>query len=187
MVERIALTVLGFLLTCIVARFIYFQSKLVAITRHLNAFVGIVNTTSDRDSNAQAYAQAHVDLAERWPEITELFAQAHIRLVFGRKVGFSGFQPTGSISVWETLGADGGEQSRLILEALHQARGYYRTRRNESISPVFWIESFLNWPRSLLGYVGINREGTFAKIVQAVVLILEIALPILAAINPTSL
>ena len=123
----------------------------------------------------EAYALAHADLAERWPEMTELFAQARLRVLFGRQVGIGGFQPTGSISVWESLREDGGEQQRLILEALHQAKGYFRTRRNESFSPIFWIESFFMWPRSLLSYLGISSNGAFAKSLQILVLILEIA------------
>ena len=188
MIESIALTMAGFIVICIIVRTIYFQSKLMAVTRHLNAFLGILEATSERKSDMQAYAQAHANLAERWPEITALFAQARLRVLFGRKVGFGGFQPTGSISVWESLSEDGVEQKKLILEALHQARGYFRSRRNESFSrPIYWIESFINWPKSLLGYLGIDREGAIAKFLQIVVLILEIAVAFIAAINSISL
>lgn len=183
MVERAVLAVLGAFVICLITRTIYFHSKLLAVTRHLSAFIRIVEATSDRESDMQASAEAHAELAERWPEITKLFAQSHIRLVFGRKVGITGFQPSGSISVWESLGEDGFEQRKLMLEALHQARGYFRSRRNESYSPIYWIESFINWPKTLLGVLGFNTDGAFAKFLQILFHILEVALAVSALTN----
>jgi len=62
----------------------------------------------------------------------------------------------------------------LSYEAFFQTKGYFRGRRNETLSPVFWIESFLNWPKTLLGHLGFNIEGAFAQFLKIVVLILEI-------------
>ncbi len=169
-IEYVAIRLLALIAICMVIRFTYYHLKLRAISQHLNSYFRILEEVSENKSDMNA----HAELAERWPEITKLFGQAHFRLVFGHRVGISGFQPTGSISVWDSLGERGDEQRRHILEAFYQTKGFFRARRNETLSPVFCIESFLNWPKTLLGRLGFNIEGAFAQFLKIVVLILEI-------------
>lgn len=183
MVEHVILAALAALVTFVILRLTYYHSKVMAATRHLNAFLAIIEATSERNSDRQAYARAHTDLAERWPEITELLEQARIRVLFGRNLGFGDFQPSGSKLIWQILGDTGFEQRRGVLEAFYQARGYFRARRNESISPIFWIESLINWPRAILRFLGFSSDGMFAKLLQVAVLILEVAAGIILVAN----
>ena len=45
---------------------------------------------------------------------------------------------------------------------------------NETFSPIFWIESLINWPKSLLGLLGFEKEGAFAKLLQILFLVVEV-------------
>lgn len=167
MTENIVLLIVSLVLICLFMRFIYFYAKLRAMNQHRDAFERFLVATQEKPSDYQPYAE----LAESWMEITKLVRQAGIDVVLLSRAPSIGMARTTSISILKDLSI---AEKLPILESIQQSIGYFRARRNETFSPVFWIESLIGWPRSLLGFFGFDSNGTFAKFLQIVVLILEI-------------
>lgn len=176
MIDHVALILAGFFVVCLIVRPIFYYAKLRAMYQHRDAFVRFLNATSENPSDYQPYAE----LALKWKEITNLVRQADIDIVLLARAPSHSMVCTTSIMVFKDFTLNEKFQ---VLESIDQAIGHFAARRNESFSPIFWIESLFNWPKSLLGSLGFKSEGAFAKILQIVVLILEIAVAVLAVTN----
>ncbi|MDE2749292.1 MAG: hypothetical protein OXI34_10030 [Chloroflexota bacterium] len=179
--ESVALAITAFIVICMILRFLYYHAKLLAILRHRYAYGQFLNASQQNPSEFQPFGE----IAERQTEIITLFQEARQsphQLTVVKPLGY-GQLGTASTSAWENIHDPSHETASANLQSFHRTIGYFRARRNETFSPVFWIKSLLNWPTSLLGFLGFNREGGAAKFLQIVVLVLEFSGGVILAIN----
>ena len=159
-VERVAIVVAGLILICLIVRFLYYHAKLGATYQCRDQYLQVLERLSQDQQDLQHYDK----LAEVEARFTRLFKQANS-------------SPTGFIirNEPETFGAFGPSPSmvRTYLQSFHASIGYFLARRNETISPIYWLEAFFNWPKTLLGMLGFNRQGSFANLLQLLVTMLE--------------
>lgn len=171
-VERVPIVVAGILLICLIVRFLYYHAKLRAISQHRNAY----GTFLDQASKDSKQFKAFGDIAERQPDIVKLFEEAgqspHQQAVV-QPMGH-GLVGTGSANAWTNLHNNDHETVSANLQNFHRTKGFFRARRNETFSPVFWIESFLRWPNILIGFFGFNSEGRTAKLSQVSAIVVEV-------------
>ena len=60
------------------------------------------------------------------------------------------------------------DMSSAAQRLMREAIGAYRARMIEAFSPIYWVESVLYLPRTVLRYLDLPAEGTGAKIAQLV-------------------
>jgi len=48
----------------------------------------------------------------------------------------------------------------------NEAIGYYRDRTVEAFNPLYWVETLIYLPRTLLSYIGVNPENVVVKSLQ---------------------
>lgn len=180
-IERVALITVAIVSVSLVLRLIYYHAKLRATTHYRNAYERFREATASDPANHSLYAE----LLEKQTEIVKLFKEAQLSpptISYVEPAGYGYVHPT-RVSSWDNLHHDSAELQLHNMHSFHRAMGYFRARRNETISPVFWIESLVNWPRLLLGFLGFNSEGAFAKFLQMIVWILKFAVGVLAVAN----
>ena len=179
--ERVALLIAAVVVVSLLLRFIYYHAKLRAVTRYCNDYERFREATSSDPANHSPYA----DLLEKQTEIVKLFKQAQLSpptIAYVEPAGYGYLQPH-RLSSWDNLHHHSAELRMHNMHSFHKSIGYFRARRNETFSPVFWIESLVNWPRSMLGFLGFNSDGAFAKFLQVAVLSLEVAGGVILAVN----
>ena len=151
-------------------RWLYFSLKLWDANRLRDEYMHVLYELSKDQQDNKRYDK----LAEVEARFARLFKQ-------------SNSSPTGFILRRESeiFGEFGPSPSvvKTYLESFHSCIGYFRARRNEARSPVFWLESLFNWPKTLLGFLGFETDSAIAKILQLLVFILEIAGALIAAAN----
>ena len=170
--EQIAFPVTGLVVFLLVVRALYYHSKVLAISKHRCAYVNFVNTARQNPSEFEPYGE----IAERQTEIVKLFEEAgqsphHLAVV--QQMGY-GIVGTGSTNAWINLHDHSHETVSANLQNFHRTKGFFRARRNETLSPAFWIETLINWPATLLGRIGLDPEGSIASIVKLLALVAEI-------------
>ncbi len=171
MTDQIALLIVVAIGVSFLLRLIYYHAKLKAITHYFKEYERFCEATSSDPTNHGPYA----DLLENQTEIVKLFKQSHLSpatVSFVEPVGY-GFVQQRKASSWDNLHHNSAEYRLHNKHTFHKSVGYFRARRNETISPVFWIETFLIWPKSLLGFLGFDEEGFLANRLNTVILILE--------------
>lgn len=181
LIERVALVAVAIATVALLLRLIYYHAKLRAISRYHKEYEQFREAATSDPTNHNLYYA----ILEKQTEIVKLFKQARRTspiISYAEQAGY-GLVQSRQLSPWDNLQHDSAEIQQHILFSFHISIGYFRARRNETVSPVFWIESLIIWPRSLLGFLGYNNEGAFAKLLQILVLIFEIVVAAFAATN----
>ena len=75
---------------------------------------------------------------------------------------------TGMLPTWENLHSNERQAVHSNIQSFHRAKGYFRGRRNETLSLVFWFETFINWPATVLGIIGLDKSGSLGKLLKLV-------------------
>ncbi|MDE2775078.1 MAG: hypothetical protein OXI77_03960 [Chloroflexota bacterium] len=163
-------TVIAVGLLVLVVRWLYFNSKIYAVNRNRDEYMRILEALSNGQQDFMHYDR----LAEVEARLSRLLRQ-------------SNSAPTGFILRHEPemFGAFGPSPSvvRTYLQSFHESIGYFRARKNETVNPIFWIESLLNWPKSVLGMLGFNEHGAFANMLKLLVLVLEVVVGFLLVVS----
>ena len=169
MFEQIVFVLFGFAVISLLIRCLLNISRLTAVRSHLKAYNSLMKQAEDDPTSVKPYT----DLAERKTEIIKLFQITGISPPSFTRPAMSG---TFSDDPLDTIRRPSQPRVQLrSIESFHEAIGYFRARRNETIDPIFWIESLLNWPSNLLGLFGFDSNGPVVKFFQVMVLALEVA------------
>ena len=155
-----------------IIRLIDFQLNLWAIKRYWKQYADYLNTLLV-DGNWQ---QSFDKLNESQTEIVRLFEQANLapkNISVVERMGY-GYIGAGQVRAWDHL-----TNSRLDIivsnqKSFHEAIGYFRARRNETFNPAFLIKCLVFWPRSVLAYLGLNKDSSLVKILQILVWLIEV-------------
>ena len=102
MIEDNARVIVGLVLFCLIMRFMYYYLKLRTVKQHRVAFERFLETTQEKPTNYQPYAE----LAEKWKEITKLLRQADIDLVLLQRTPSGSMMRTTSILVLKDFSND---------------------------------------------------------------------------------
>lgn len=166
--DHVALLTIG-VLAC---RWLYFHSKVWNISRLGVAYERNIDTVTRNPSDSQPFRE----LSEMQPQVSRLFKQAGLRspqMSFTQATGL-GQGITGMVPTWENLHSSEPQAVYSNIQSFHRAKGYFRGQRNETLSLVFWFESLINWPATVLGMIGLDKSGSLAKLLKLVALVLEI-------------
>ena len=155
----------------VVLRWLYFHSKLHE-TRHLREeYSRLLN---ELEENPQ-YQYERIDkLAEINQGMHSLFKQANTIRPF---ISFSQ-EP-------EPFGTMGPSPSsvRGALHSFHDTVAYFRVRRNETLSVVYWFETIGNLPKKLLEYLGVDPHGRLAEFINVLARVVAIVVGVLAILE----
>lgn len=150
-------------LVFIVLRWLYFCLKLRSTHQCRKEYLQILEILSNREQqNFQNYDR----LAKIEQDYFKLFEQAkiyHSMIVVPseQQEKYGDMGPTSSVVKYN-------------VQMFSETIGYFQARTNESFSPVFWIESFINWPKTVLGNLGFNQDGAIANFLKLAFLFLEV-------------
>lgn len=124
-------------------------------------------------------------ISERENEIIGFFRRAKLEEPVKPSaipMGFGYVQPQ-NLLVWQNMHLNDDFVIVAVEVSFHKAIGYYRQRRNEALSPQYWIEFALFAPRNLLSYIGFDGNSAAVKAFQAIAWIVELAAAIVAIVE----
>ena len=160
-IERAAVAiVIG--LGILVLRRLYFDRKLAEVNRYRDEYSCVLNTISKGGQDVQHYDR-HAEIEAM---LVKLFKQANeyhpLREAFDDRS--------------RRYGAKGPTDSHVenILQSCHETIGYFRARKNETFSLTYWIETLFDWPKTAVGMLGFDRDGSAANFLKLAALIIEI-------------
>lgn len=120
------------------------------------------------------YKKWHASRDERFLEskaqVVKLVKDAGVadqRISVSELVGYGSYQVRDA-SVLDNFPHLRQDMSTAAQRLMREAIGAYRARMLEALSPLYWIESVLYLPRTVLRYLDLPAEGTRAKILQVV-------------------
>jgi hypothetical protein len=99
-------------------------------------------------------------------EIINLFNRANISdsaLPSIQEMGY-GKLATFNAPVMRNMFSNDGRIVCIVNDMFNEAKGAYRQRSLESFNPIFWIESIIFLPRSIISYLGLSTESIMTKI-----------------------
>ncbi len=114
-------------------------------------------------------------VAEYQSEIVRLFRAAKVtegQIAYVQPLGF-GTVSNNKASTWENLAVPNSEIFSIVKHHFHIAIGYFRARRNEALTPGYWIDLLIFWPQHVLGYIGVPVENLFSKLFQVTIILVE--------------
>ena len=166
--------ILVFLFIALV-RSVYYQMKLRSIEGYWSEYQGYLNAISRDKYDWESYDK----FAECQTEIIKQFEQAGLTSkpvpVYGEfPLGNNLQVQTGTAKSWEHLTATDERFVAMNRKTFHEAIGYFRARRNETFSIIYWIELIVFHPRKILSYISLVDEASvWAKGIHVVALIAE--------------
>jgi hypothetical protein len=101
-------------------------------------------------------------------QIVRLFKNAGIQdqtLPSIDPIGF-GYVQTSHPTVFNNLTFKRNDFVNATIGMFYESIGVYRYRMLETINPLYWIESIIFLPKTLLNYLGVSPESVVIKIVQ---------------------
>ena len=161
MIEQIILVLLCLFAILVISLNLYFRSKVLATERLRSQYLNMLDVLSNDHENLRNYDR----LAAIEKESVKLFKQA--------KVYFPGAIISREPMPFGDLGPRPSEV-KTNLGLFQNSIGYFGARRNETRSMVYWIESLINWPKSVLALLGFDRNGSFANVIQLILWIVQI-------------
>lgn len=170
------LLILAFLIIVLV-RIMYYQVKLRSIEGYRNKYQSYIDAIS-KDANDWESGER---FAECQSEIIKLFEQAELSSspvpVFEDfPLGNNLRVQTGTAQAWDNLAVT---EQRFVASnrlTIHAAIGYFRARRNETVSIVYWVELVVFHPRKIVAAFGGSTTGVVANVTNIVALIGEVIL-----------
>lgn len=109
-------------------------------------------------------------IQEHRQKIIKLFKMAGLEnflIPSAEPMGF-GFVNTGGFTLFENLSVLRTDVAAMVIKCFKEARGVYRSRIFESLSPIYWIESVVNLPKNILKYLGLKSESIIIKFFQII-------------------
>ena len=168
------LLILAFLFIVLV-RTIYFQVKLRSIKGYRSKYQRYLGAISKDGNDWESFDR----FSECKTEIIRLFEQAELS---SRPVPvFEDFPlgnnlrvETGAVQAWDHLTVTDERFVASNRGTFHQAIGYFRARRNETFSIVYWVELAVFHPRKIVAALGGNEDGYLAILANFVAIVGEI-------------
>ena len=159
------LAVLLFLLV----RTIYYQTKLRSIEGYRSKYEKYLDAISKDGSDWESFDR----FAECQTEIIKLFEQAGLSSglvpVYEKfPLGNNLHVKTGTVQPLEHLTATDDQIVASNRKTFHEAIGYFRARRDETVSIVFWVDMLIFHPRKIVAAVGGNKDGLVAILLNVV-------------------
>ena len=157
-------------------RNVYFHKKLRSTQRYWSEYQSYLDAISKNANDWQSYDK----FAESHTEMKKLFQQAGLSSVtvpvfekapIGRNLKVQ----TGTAQTWDHLDTTDELFVATNRKTLHEAIGYFRGRRNETCSIVYWIETVIFWPRHVLTYLGLNKDSSTTKVLHILAVVAELA------------
>ena len=171
-IQQLLLILISIVIFVAIIRLIYFQLSLWAIKRYRNQYAGYLDALSVDEND---WRQSFDKLNESQTEIVRLFEQANLapkNISVVERMGY-GYIKAGHVRAWNHLTNIRIDIVDSNQKSFHEAIGYFRARRNETFSIVYWIECLVFWPRNLLAYLGLGKDSALVKILQTLVLLAE--------------
>ena len=171
-IQQLLLILISIVIFGAIIRLIDFQLNLWAVKRYWKQYADYLNTLLV-DGNWQ---QSFDKLNESQTEIVRLFEQAGLApqiISVVEPMGW-GYIGTGHVKAWNYLTNSRFDIIVSNQKSFHEAIGYFRARRNEMFNPVFLIKCLVFWPRSVLAYLGLNKDSSLVKILQILVWLIEV-------------
>jgi hypothetical protein len=96
------------------------------------------------------------------PELRDLLKRA------GEPVRFDRLQEQ-SIKKFDNLSLLNPDMVDYVRHSFHEATGIYRVRLYECINPLYWVETAIFLPSTLVGYLGIPAASSIGRAANVVV------------------
>ena len=168
--QQLLLILIFIMIFAAIIRLIYFQINLRAIKRYRNQYTDYLNALSVDENDWQSFDKFN----ESQTEIVRLFEQAGLEPQTVSVVELIGYgYKTRRATAWDNLANTRPDIVGLNRKSFHGAIGYFRARRNETFNPAFLIKCLVFWPRSVLAYLGLDKDSLLVKILQILVLLAE--------------
>lgn len=74
----------------------------------------------------------------------------------------------GNISVFKNLDSRREDIMQLVYSILREINSIFKSRIIDSFNPVYWIETVIYLPRTILFYFGVKADNTIVKIFQII-------------------
>lgn len=84
------------------------------------------------------------------------------KIPYAQPVGY-GQMATGSASVLDNFPNRLEDHAVFTSRLIDEALGVYRQRFWETFNPLYWIDSILYLPRTILSYLGLKPDSVFVK------------------------
>ena len=169
------LLILVFLFIMLV-RSVYYQMKLRSIEAYWTKYQSYLNAISRDENDWDSFDK----FAECQTEIIKQFEQAGLTTkplpVYGEfPLGNNLRVQTGTAKSWEHLTVTDERFVATNRKTFHEAIGYFRARRNETFSIIYWTELLVFHPRKILSYISLVDEASvWAKGIHVLALIAEL-------------
>ncbi|PKM74994.1 MAG: hypothetical protein CVU92_03640 [Firmicutes bacterium HGW-Firmicutes-17] len=103
-------------------------------------------------------------------DIQKLFSRAHIKNSYvpvTQPVGY-GYLQAANYPIIDNMFVKDQRVVSAIIGMFEEATGVYRRRIFESFNPIFWVETIIYLPRSIIAYLGLSTDVIAVKIIQVI-------------------
>lgn len=103
-------------------------------------------------------------------EIKKLFSRANIEnsyLPVTQPAGY-GYFHSANFPIIDNMFVNDSRVISAIIGMFEESIGLYKSRIFEAINPLYWIESIIYLPRTVISYLGLSTNAIAAKILQVI-------------------
>ncbi len=157
-----------FLLIAVI-RTAYYWERLLFLIKLEKDWFDYLKKNADKD--------LYRSLLERKSRLINLFKEAKVQqavLPRVQPVGYGLVYPD-QIDVLENFTFKNKKISEAFYVKLCEVVGYYKSRRNENINPLFWIKVIVFLPKLMIRFLGFESFKTLTNLIQMIYWIIGIA------------
>lgn len=141
-------------------RFVYYAERACFLKRFLDEYSNYMKKPSD------AAAEVLLDGKVRMKNLLMESAVSKAQVTRVEPIGY-GLIKTSHTDVVDNFMMKDQEIVTTFLQLSHEALGYFRWKRNETVNPIFWIDFVVRLPKYLIEYFNPDASsGPFYKLLQ---------------------
>lgn len=109
-----------------------------------------------------------VNIAEYIPAIEKMFLRAGVKDYALPELQYAGFGKVfeGRLRVVDNLSVPRKDVANAAFRMFSKARGTYKSRMIESLSPLYWVEFIIFFPKNIIVYLGVKPKSVVVKLAQ---------------------
>lgn len=164
------LIIISSLLVLLLGRVLYFQSKIAYLSRVRKIYDDYRKSVKIEKEQEIIDPDLKEKLLREKSETVRLLKRAEIP---DQDESFMqlmdlGFAAPKKIKYFDNIHRPDPNIVSFFVNAFPEAIGYYQKRRNESISPFYWFNFIINFPKYVFSYYGGKPKGTFYNFIDII-------------------
>lgn len=141
---------------------------MVAAYRLASNFSALIRVTHYRNKYLDYLKNPEIGFREYTAPVVALFKRARVPDILIPFVQSLGWGQAIQTNTTLFANVDSRDETAItnMQRCFQEARGVFKLRMRQCVSPLFWIECLIFLPRDLLGYLGLSDESIVTKLLQ---------------------